>query len=442
MGWTIAGESAIRIVRDAHGVPHVLARSEADLYRGLGHVHARDRGLQMLLQRILGQGRACECLRDDEEMLGVDRFFRRMNFGGGAASDAVTELSASSRILAEAYCVGANEAFRERLPWELRLLGHRFEPWTIADSLLVARLIGYVALAQSQGEMERLLLEMVQAEVPARHLSELFPDVLGGLDADLVRRVSLGERVVPEALPFAAALPRAMASNNWVIAGRKSASGFPLLANDPHLECNRLPAVWCEVVLELGERFCVAASMPGIPGALLGRTNDLAWGATYTFMDATDSWIEDCRDGRYRRVVGDEERWLPFRRRSEIIRRRRHPDLEIIFHENEHGVLDGDPSGRALLLATRWSGARPGHARSNRSSAFCTRRACRRGWRCSVGWRRRGAGCWPIATGRSVIRCRACCPNVALDGTAWRPSQAGSPGTTGRASSSPKTCRV
>jgi penicillin amidase len=357
--WSIAGDAEIRIERDEHGVPHVRARSEPDLYRGLGYVHARDRGLQMLLQRILGQGRACECLRDDDAMLGIDRFFRRMNFGH-AAADQVLALAAPARALAEAYCEGANAAFRRRLPWELRLLGHRFEAWTVADSLLVARLIGYVALAQSQGDMERLLLEMLQAGVPQRNLDELFPGVLGGLDAELVRGLRLGERLVPPALRWMPGLPRAMASNNWVIAGRKTARGSPLLANDPHLECNRLPAVWAEVVLELGERFCIAASMPGIPGALLGRSNDLAWGATYSFMDATDSWIEDCRDGCYRRLVAGEEQWVPFQRRTEIIRRRKHPDVELVLHENEHGLLDGDPSQRGLLLATRWSGAASG----------------------------------------------------------------------------------
>ena len=172
---------------------------------------------------------------------------------------------------------------------------------------------------------------------------------------DLVKRVQLGERMVPPEVRWNVALPRAVASNNWAICGRKTASGRALLANDPHLEANRLPAVWAEVVLEWGERYCVAATMPGLPGTLLGRTNDLAWGATYTFMDAIDSWIEDCRDGRYRRVIAGKEVWEPFRVRVETIKRRRRPDEIITFYENEHGVLDGDPHVPGLYLSTRWS---------------------------------------------------------------------------------------
>lgn len=358
-GWTLAGDAEIRIDRDDHGVLHVRALSEPDLYRGLGHAHARDRGLQMLLQRTLAQGRACEQLRDDDAMLSLDRFFRRLDLAGGVVAEA-DRLSPEASRLAQAYCDGVNRALRRRLPWELRMLGVRFEPWTVGDSLLVARLAGYVALAQSQGEMERLLVEMVQAGVSRQHLDELFPGVLGGLDVALLERVRIGERLVPDALRWAAAAPRAMASNNWVISGSRTGSGRALLANDPHLECNRLPAVWAEIVLELGDRYCIAATMPGIPGPLIGRTPDLAWGATYTFMDATDSWIEDCRDGCHRRVEDGEERWIPFRRRTEIIRRRRRGDLALVFHENDHGVLGADPAQPGLLLATRWAGAASG----------------------------------------------------------------------------------
>ena len=77
---------------------------------------------------------------------------------------------------------------------------------------------------------------------------------------------------------------------------------------------------------------------------LIGRTNDVAWGATYTFLDGIDSWIEDCRDGRYRRVKKGRDRWVPFHTRTEVIRRKRKPDVTVTFHENDHGVLDGDPN--------------------------------------------------------------------------------------------------
>ena len=94
--WTIPGDAPIAIARDAHGVPHVHATTEADVYRGLGHCHGVDRALQMLLVRILGQGRACEWLDDTDDMLRLDHFFRRLNLGAGAA-DQLARLSPRHR---------------------------------------------------------------------------------------------------------------------------------------------------------------------------------------------------------------------------------------------------------------------------------------------------------------------------------------------------------
>ena len=359
----MATRTRLDISRDKNGVRHVNAATETDLYRGLGYCHARDRGLQMLLVRILGRGRGSEILDASDEMLGIDRFFRRLNLGEGAEEE-LTRCDPHTRELAEAYCTGVNEAFARRVPWELRLLGYRHEPWTAADGFLTARLSGYVALAQSQGDIERLLVEMVQAGVSRPHLEQLFPGLLGTLDENLMRRVRLGERLVPNAVRWNSVLPHAIASNNWVVSGKKTKSGFPILANDPHLEINRLPAVWYEVVLRLAGRYCIGATMPGIPGVAVGRTNDVAWGATYTFMDAIDSWIEDCSDGKFRRTIAERDQWIPFNIRTETILRKRGRPVEVTFYENEHGVLDGDPNEAGLYLATRWASGRGTGARS------------------------------------------------------------------------------
>jgi penicillin amidase len=346
----------LRIWRDRHGVPHVEADNPPDLYRGQGRVHATDRGMQMLLMRILGQGRVSELLQPTEAALRLDTFFRRMNWAGSTRSQ-VDALGEPERTCLESYCDGVNAALRGKAPWELRLLGYRPEPWRIEDSLLVARMIGYLTLAQSQAQMERLLVEMVQAGVDRDKLEELFPGLLDGLDPELLKKVKLQERVIPADLAWAPTLPRMAGSNNWVLAGRKTASGQPILANDPHLEGNRLPNVWCEIALHAGGRYAMGGSMPGGPGILIGRTPDVAWGATYAFIDAVDSWIEQCREGTYYR---EPDQWLSFRQRKEIIQRKNKAPVEITCYENDHGVLDGDPHQEGYYLATRWTAAESG----------------------------------------------------------------------------------
>lgn len=355
----------LSIWRDEHGVVHVRATGEGDRYWGLGYAHGLDRGLQVLMMRILGQGRAAEFL--DAELLEVDRFFRRMNWHGGLQGE-ISKLSPGSRGIVDAYCAGLNARLERKRPWELKLTGYVHEPWRPQDCVLLSRMTGYLTLAQSQAEVERLVVEMVQGGAPIEHLRELFTGLLDELDVALLRSVTLGERMVPEAVKWLGGLSPAMASNNWAVSGEHTRSGQAMLANDPHLEVNRLPNVWYEVCLESAgtDEYGVGFSMAGLPALLVGRTRHLAWGATYTFMDAVDSWVEECREGRFRR---GEDEWVAFSERRETVRLKGRPAseaVELTFYENDHGTLDGDPHVSGRYLATRWapgdSGAASLHA--------------------------------------------------------------------------------
>ena len=341
--------------RDEHGVPQIIADDIIGLYWGMGYCHAMDRGLQMLIMRILGQGRAAELLDGSDEMVEVDRFFRRMNWSGGVEEEA-KKLDAEGRAACDAYCEGVNARFSESTPWELKLVKVRPDAWTVDDSLLLARMAGFLTLAQSQGEVERLFVEMVQAGVGDAHLEALFPGCTAGLDRAMLAQVVLGERIVPDVVKWVAATPRVMASNNWCVSGSLTASGAAMLANDPHLETNRLPNVWAEQSFRWPAGYAILMTMPGLPAPLVGRNEHLSWGATYTFMDAIDSWVEHCRNGQVRRG----ERWIDLDRRVETIKRKKGEPVVETFWENQHGVLDGPASAETYLLATRWSGANSG----------------------------------------------------------------------------------
>jgi len=342
----------LKIWRDNNGIPHVEALNETDMYWGQGCVHATDRGMQILLMRILGQGRISELLDSSEESLKIDTFFRRMNWFG-KTQEQLEKLSPQKNSYLDSYVDGINAALSKRAPWEFKLLGYKPEKWTAHDCIMISRMIGYLTLAQSQAEMEKLFVEMAQADVPKEKLEELFPGILGGLDIKLLKKVKLCERIVPPELLWGIGAPRMMASNNWVVSGSKTTSGKPILANDPHLEVNRLPNVWSEVVLKTNERYIMGGTMPGSPGILVGRTNDVAWGVTYAFGDAIDSWIEKCKDGKYYRE--DKKKWITFEQRKEIIIRKKKDPVEIVFYENDHGTLEGDPSQEGYYLATEWA---------------------------------------------------------------------------------------
>lgn len=375
--------AGLAVTRDAHGVPHIDGPRLDDVLWGLGYCHALDRGLQLLLTRILGQGRAAECLSGGDDALELDRFFRRLGAYGGAEGE-VERLSPSSRERLGAYVRGVNARLAESVPWELRLLGYAPEPWLPADTIALSRVIGYVGLAQTQGDLEGLVIDMLRAGVDDARLRALFPHIpelahLDGSDPrlpsrELLGKLRLGRRAVPENVRWLSAVPSMTASNNWVIAPSRSRSGHALLSNDPHLEINRLPNVWYEIaarITSLPGHYVLAATMPGLPAALLGRTRELAWGATYTFMDAIDSWIEQVEGGRYRRGDGYHD----FSVRREEIRRKGQPSVHEAFFENDHGVLDGSPEPDGYVLATRWSAGRSGARSLEAAFAMWTARS-------------------------------------------------------------------
>ncbi len=339
----------LEITRGTHGVPRIKARDLSGAFWGMGYCHAVDRGMQLLLMRILGQGRACECLDDSEEMLEVDRFFRKMNWSGHL-QEQWEALDSEAQGLVQDYTNGINAFLSRRPPWEFKLVGYKPTPWTPENSLMIMRMAGYLTLAQSQGEVERLFVEMVQAGVENDKLASLFPVDPEDIDRDLLCKVKLEEKIVPDAIKWLCPIPRTMASNNWVLSGTKTASGKAMLANDPHLELNRLPGVWYEQIVQWGDKYAMGANMPGIPGIIVGRNQHVSWGATYPFMDNLDSWVEDCKDGKYRR----QEEWVDFSIRNETIKRKKNPDLTMTIYENPHGVLEGDPNQEGLYLSTGW----------------------------------------------------------------------------------------
>ncbi len=344
----------VSLRRDAHGVPHIDAESEAGAYFGLGWCHANDRLVQMMLVRLVARGEASEKLKGTDELIAIDTFMRRINLRDDAEAQ-VAALDPEARRLVDAYAAGVNRYLHEeRLPFELKLVGYRPAPWTPADTLLTVKIMGYVGLAQAQEAMERFLIQMVQHDTPLEKLQELFPGHLEGMDTGLIKRVKLETPLVPATVAWANPLPRISASNNWAVSGAKSASGKPIYCSDPHLEVNRLPAVWYEQVMRHGDHWIIGNSIPGVPGVLYGRTADLAWGFTYGFMDMIDFFIEDCRDGKYRR--GDE--WKAFDIREETIRPKGKPPVTLQIHENEHGFLEGDPGEEGLYLVMDWAGSR------------------------------------------------------------------------------------
>jgi penicillin amidase len=302
----IAGLSApVEVVRDREGVPHVLARTIDDLYAGLGFVHAQDRLWQMELQRRTGQGRLSEIF--GEATFSTDVYLRTLDLYGHAERS-LAALPAEVRRALEAYARGVDAYLNRRLGWleprlppEFVLLRHRPEPWRAADSVVIVKLMAAQLSTNLNHELLRLALAaqgLGPAEIedllppdaadtppPMPALAELYP----------LQRAAGTERRAG-ARDLLHGLIGTGASNNWVVSGKRTQSGKPLLANDPHLRLTA-PSTFYLAHLALERPGAAAAdivggSIPGVPLIVLGRGDRLAWGMTNTGADVQDIFIE------------------------------------------------------------------------------------------------------------------------------------------------------
>jgi penicillin amidase len=341
----------INIRRNNHGIPVIKAENVIDLAFGQGWIHACDRQLQAMLTKTLLTGRAAEQLKGDPELIEIDKFMRSMNFLHDADEE-IEKLNSRTKGWLQAYADGFNAYMSSHKPvHEFKLIGYVPEPWRIEDCMIIGKVFGYIGLADAQGSMEKLLIQMIQNNLSLEKVRELFPYLTEEIDYDLIQQITLSPPLVPESVRWLGKLPSFAASNNWVVAGNLTASGNPILCGDPHLEVNRLPAIWQEIVMVLPDNRFTGVSIPGIPGMALGRTKHIAWSATFAFMDMIDYRIEHCRDGKYERKNG----WEEFQVREEIINVKKGPPVTLTVYENEHGLLEGDPHQEGYYLVHCWS---------------------------------------------------------------------------------------
>ncbi len=344
----IAGRSGeIRLSRQAYGVPCVEAKTEEDALLGLGYMHGTDRQMQMWLIKVIGRGQASEKLQGEEALIAIDRYMRWLNLGGMAAKE-LRQVDAPTRRKVDAYVEGINRATKGKVPFEFRLTRYQPDAWTAEDVLLIAQMIAFLGLVQTQAEGEKWIIQMLQNGISPQHVKELFPSLTEDISPEFIEllgQLKGLQKIIPDSIPWKQILPTFSASNNWAVRGKKTASGKAMYCSDPHLGL-QLPPVWYPIHLQWEEGFVFGATVPGVPVFPIGRTPRIAWGLTYGTADVCDYFIEEVRDGKYRR--GDQ--WHEFSVREEIIRPKKKPPLTLHFYENELGTLEGEATEDGYYL--------------------------------------------------------------------------------------------
>ncbi|HLZ57809.1 MAG TPA: penicillin acylase family protein [Ktedonosporobacter sp.] len=283
----------VEIITDHYGVPHIYAQNEDDLYFAQGYVHAQERLWQMELNRRIGSGRLSEIF--GPIALETDRFCRRLGMHR-AAADHVAQLSAHHTRVLEAYARGVNtfiELHPTRLPVEFTLLRFRPEPWQPADTIQWSKMIAW----NLGGNWET---ELIRARLIAKLGVERAAQLESGYDPDhpliippgaTYQGINLGLLEQYEQIKELSGFGTMGGSNNWVVDGTMTATGAPILCNDPHLG-QAVPSIWYECHLSAGDIDVVGVSFPGTPGIVIGHNQYIAWGVTNAISDVQDLFIE------------------------------------------------------------------------------------------------------------------------------------------------------
>ncbi|WP_336208195.1 penicillin acylase family protein [Nonomuraea sp. LPB2021202275-12-8] len=391
----------VEVYRDKSGIPHIYADTSEDLFLAQGFVHAQDRFWEMDFRRHVTSGRLSELF--GAATLDNDKAIRTMGWRKVAEQE-LPDLTDRTRRYLDSYAKGVNSwlaanpnASDRSLEYSVLKVqngGYTPEPWTALDSVAWLKAMAWDLRSNLEDEIDRAL---ALTKLPPDRVAQLYPGYPYDKHAVIVTQGTITKerfdqqaeprrrtgartaRTGAAALAGAAAtfdaVPGTMAgvdrdgigSNSWVVSGEHTASGKPLLANDPHLSA-QMPSVWYQVGLHCRKKTeactydVTGFSFSGVPGVVIGHTDKIAWGFTNLGPDVADLFLE--------KVTGDtylyQGRQVELETRQEQIKVAGGRTVTLTVRATRHGPLvDGvmsgaEPSGEADAVALSWTALTPG----------------------------------------------------------------------------------
>ncbi|HWI33470.1 MAG TPA: penicillin acylase family protein [Lapillicoccus sp.] len=374
----------VEVIRDARGAPHIYADSTDDLFRAQGFVAAQDRFFEMDFRRHVTAGRLSEMV--GSAGLSTDKVVRTMGWRAVAEKE-LGLVSPATRQYLDAYADGVNDYISRAdspsdMGLEYAVLGQQFpgytvERWSAVDSLAWLKAMGWDLISNYGDELTRARLGTT---LPPERLAVLFPDYSvaghppilgsdewapGSVPAASALRPFLTDHAAPspspvpltsvtaavfesatsalDAVPALLGRGDGTGSNSWVVAGSKTTTGKPLLANDPHLGTS-IPGIWYQAGLHCRT---VSAACPfdvagftfaGMPGVIIGHNQSIAWGLTSLAADVSDFYLEKVTDQTYLR----DGQQLPLETATETIKVAGGNDVQLAIRRTVHGPIVSD----------------------------------------------------------------------------------------------------
>ncbi|MER7683800.1 penicillin acylase family protein [Streptomyces sp. NPDC097610] len=427
---TLEGLSGpVDVKRDGNGIPQIYASSDEDLFMAQGYVQAQDRFYEMDVRRHMTSGRLSEMFGSGQ--VKNDEFLRTMGWDRVAKEEYDKKLSASTKKYLQAYAKGVNAYLKGKdgkdISLEYAALGftndYKPQEWTPVDSVAWLKAMAWDLRGNMQEEIDRSLMT---SRLGPKQIADLYPEypysrnktitqegqydsvtgsyvqgsstttsggtqstagtglagnttAPGGLQSQLSKLYNVLDNV-PTAVGVNG---NGIGSNSWVVAGKYTITGKPLLANDPHLSAS-LPSVWyqmglhCTSVSSKCQYDVSGYTFAGMPGVVIGHNQDIAWGMTNSGVDVTDLYLEKITGEGYEY----DGKVLPFTTRKETIKVAGGASKTIVVRETKDGmpllsdrddelvkvgkkatVDSGAPDrGDGYAIALRWTALDPGNS--------------------------------------------------------------------------------
>ncbi len=337
-------KTEVEVYYDTYGIPHIYADNLEDSYYALGYVHAQDRLFQMEMLRRVGGGQLSEILGPD--LVDTDRFLRTMGINEMAKLSAETYLSSNDEPFqkaAFAYLRGLNAFIKTGpTPPEFTLIGIDKKPFEPAD---LYRIAGYMGFSFQTAIRTDPLMTKIAHQLDSVYLLDLKLHTTSDNtsiptyqqeDTTGAAQVAYNAMTTLQNLP----LPAWTGSNSWVIAGRKSKSGLPLLANDTHIGFQQ-PAVWYEAHLNTPDLNFYGNHLAGFPFALVGHNDFSAWGLTIFPNDDMDFYRER-QNPEEPDQVWNRDHWETLDIRKETIKVKDGDPVVFEVRSSRHGPIIND----------------------------------------------------------------------------------------------------